>query len=133
MAEISWCGVIAGDVVGSSGVPDGFREALLGHLKDLFQIIGDAWPGLIFAPFEIYRGDGFQRALADPSVSARVVLIIRSGLRSGFSAGGVHITTGARIAIGMGSADFLIARTSADAGGERFLICLVRGTSLFIT
>jgi hypothetical protein len=120
LAEISLCAVITGDIIGSSRIPASSRKEFLDHLKGLFCIIGDRWSSLLLTPFEIYRGDGFQAALSDPSAALRVALVIRSGLRSGFVTSGSLMISDARIAIGVGRTDFLPASTSAEADGEAF-------------
>ena len=112
--------VITGDVTGSSKVSTGKRGHFLGHLKGLFDQIAKGWPAALRAPFQVYRGDSFQGVLSDATASLKVALFLRAGLRSGFTVNGETVINDARIAIGIGSIDFLPTDSSAEGDGEAF-------------
>lgn len=120
MSESSFFAVITGDVTGSSRISTEQRGRFLEHLKGLFRLIADTWPDLIRAPFHIYRGDSFQGVLFDPSAALRISLVVRTGLRSGFSIGTGTVVTDARMAIGVGGISYLPEDSSAEADGEAF-------------
>ncbi len=119
--EASLFAVITGDVTGSSRIPANDRSNFLDHLKGLFQTIGDTWPGLLRTPFQIYRGDGFQAALSDPRLALRVALVIRSGLRSGYSTESRSILTDAEKAFSRPEG-FLMDGAEAGEGGTRGML-----------
>ncbi len=112
--------VITGDIVGSSKLQVNQRSHLLSVLKSSFQLIGDILPGEILAPFEIHRGDSFQGVLSKPEVALRVVIIIRASVRYGLEIKRRRYALDARIAVGIGTIDFLPAGRVAEGDGEAF-------------
>ncbi|MCF6154674.1 MAG: hypothetical protein E3K36_05360 [Candidatus Brocadia sp.] len=112
--------VITGDIVGSSRLTTAQRSRLLSVLKSSFNTIKDILPDGIRAPFEIHRGDSFQGVLSKPEAALRVAIIIRAGLRHGFKTKQRRYALDARIAIGIGSIDFLPSGRGSEGDGEAF-------------
>lgn len=87
--------VLTGDIVSSRSLPN--KSHWLRKLQDIIE----KRSGLPKKPrWGIFRGDGFQVELADPSEALRLAILIRAGLRSipEFS----KLKLDARIAIGIG-------------------------------
>ncbi|GAN32409.1 MAG: hypothetical protein DYG83_17270 [Candidatus Brocadia sp. AMX2] len=112
--------VITGDIVGSSKLTASQRSHLLSVLKSSFKTIKDILPDGIRAPFEIHRGDSFQGVLSKPEAALRIAIVIRAGLRHGFEAKQRRYALDARIAVGVGSIDFLPAGRGSEGDGEAF-------------
>ena len=112
--------VITGDIVGSSKLTTSQRKHLLSVLKSTFTSIQDIFPKALCAPFEIHRGDSFQGVLSKPTVAFRVAMIIRANLRYGFKVKQRRYALDTRIAVGIGSIDFLPSGRGAEGDGEAF-------------
>ncbi|NJD76255.1 MAG: hypothetical protein FIB08_04060 [Candidatus Methanoperedens sp.] len=109
--------VITGDIVGSSRFKIGRqREEVLLILKDSFQKIG--LTDIIASPFAIYRGDSFQGVISKPEEALRASIILRANLLSRFRGKGVRLD--ARIAIGLGTIDYLPKKQVGEGDGEAF-------------
>jgi hypothetical protein len=120
MKEKPMLAVITGDVTGFSIIPARKRSSLLNHLKVMFETVHKTWPGIVRAPFEVYRGDSFQGVLLEPALALRVVIFIRAGLRSGFIMDRKSVRCDARMAIGVGTIDYLPSDRGAEGDGEAF-------------
>ena len=112
--------VVTGDIVGSSKLKTSQRSRLLSVLKSSFNTIKDILPDGIRAPFEIHRGDSFQGVLSRPERALQVAIAIRAGLRHGFETKQRRYALDARIAVGVGSIDFLPAGRGYEGDGEAF-------------
>jgi len=112
--------VLTGDIVGSKKISGNQRDNLLDALKLSFSAVEDIFPKVIHAPFEIHRGDSFQGTLSRPELALRVAVVIRAGLRIHFkSKTGPH-GIDARIAMGIGTIDFLPAGRVSEGDGDAF-------------
>jgi hypothetical protein len=120
MTNYKFYAVLTGDIVGSSKLIDSERNHLLSILKSSFNSIENILPGAVSAPFAIYRGDSFQGVLSKPEVALRVAIFIRAGLRNGFKAMQQRFALDARIAVGIGSIDFLPSGQGSEGDGEAF-------------
>ncbi len=107
--------VLTGDLIGSSRFRIEEREEILSILKDSFKIIS---PDIIESPFGIFRGDSFQGVLSRPDEALKAALIIRSSLRSKFKERRPRLD--ARIAIGIGTIDYLPRDQAGEGDGEAF-------------
>jgi hypothetical protein len=107
--------VLTGDLIGSSRFRIQQREEVLSNLKDSFKEIS---PDIIASPFVIFRGDSFQGVLARPEEALKAALIIRASLLSKFK--GKRTRLDARIAIGMGTIDYLPLDQVGEGDGEAF-------------
>ena len=107
--------VLTGDLIGSSRFNIKEREELLFILKDSFKIIS---PDIITSQFVIFRGDSFQGVLSRPDEALNAALIIRASLLSKFK--GKRTRLDARIAIGIGTIDYLPRDQAGEGDGEAF-------------
>ena len=107
--------VLTGDLIGSSRFRIQQREEILSSLKDSFKEIS---PDIIASPFVIFRGDSFQGVLARPEEALKAALIIRASLLSKFK--GKRTRLDARIAIGIGTIDYLPPDQAGEGDGEAF-------------
>jgi hypothetical protein len=112
--------VITGDIVGSSKLTIKQRVHFLEILKTSFTNIEKIFPGIIRSPFEIHRGDSFQGVLSGPENALSVSIIIRVNLRESFKTQRRRKALDARIAIGIGSIDFLPNGRGTEGDGEAF-------------
>ncbi|MCX9083685.1 MAG: SatD family protein [Candidatus Methanoperedens sp.] len=107
--------VLTGDLIGSSRFRKQQREELISNLKGSFQEIS---PDIIVSPFSVFRGDSFQGVLARPEEALKTSLIIRASLRSRFIEERTFLDT--RIAIGIGTIDYLPRDQVGEGDGEAF-------------
>jgi len=107
--------VLTGDLIGSSRFRIQQREEVLSHLKESFKEIS---PDIIASPFVIFRGDSFQGVLSRPDEALNAALIIRASLLSKFK--GKRTRLDARIAIGIGTIDYLPPDQAGEGDGEAF-------------
>jgi hypothetical protein len=112
--------VITGDIVGSSKLTIKQRVQFLEILKTSFTNIEKIFPRIISSPFEIHRGDSFQGVLSGPENALSVSIIIRVNLRESFKTQRRRKALDARIAIGIGSIDFLPNGRGTEGDGEAF-------------
>jgi hypothetical protein len=103
--------VLTGDLIGSSRFRIQQREEVLSNLKDSFQEIS---LDIIASPFVVFRGDSFQGVLARPEEALKATLIIRASLLSRFKEKRTRLD--ARIAIGIGTIDYLVYRLTVPKG-----------------
>lgn len=112
--------VITGDIVGSSKLTINQRDRFLKILKTSFASIDKIFPGIMCSPFEIHRGDSFQGVLSEPEKALSASIIIRVNLRKDFESQRRRKALDARIAIGIGSIDFLPNGRGTEGDGEAF-------------
>jgi class 3 adenylate cyclase len=112
--------VLTGDIVGSSRTLEMRRKYLLDAMKSSFEIVTRLSPSAIAASFEIYRGDSFQGVLSRPETALRTAIALRAALRR-FLKGALHRhTQDARIAIGIGTVDYLAAQKASEGDGDAY-------------
>jgi len=112
--------VITGDIVRSSDIDSDERRHLLDLLKDSFASVEEIFPGILHSPFEIHRGDSFQSVLIRPEQALGAAIIIRIKLRGGFLTPKGLKKIDARMAIGIGTVDFLPDGHGGEGEGEAF-------------
>ena len=101
MSKMDFCAVITGDVIGSrKRGPDKWMPALKGVLSQFGDTPTD---------WDIYRGDGFQVKVKDPSDGLITALKIKSGLKS-------NQGLDARMAIGIGDMTYESSRVGESSG-----------------
>lgn len=112
--------VLTGDLIGSSKFKIKEREEVLSILKDSFMKVAIKARGskLIARPFRIYRGDSFQGVLSMPDEALTSALIIRADLLSKSKEKKSRLD--ARIAIGLGTIDYLPKDQVGEGDGEAF-------------
>lgn len=106
--------VLTGDLVGYSRYKTKDRKEVLLHLKDSFKKLP---LDIIASKFWVFRGDSFQGILSRPEEALKAALIIRSSLVSRYK--GKRSRLDARIAIGIGTVDYLPRRVG-EGDGEAF-------------
>jgi hypothetical protein len=109
--------VLTGDLAGSSRFKsEEQRNEVLSALKDSFDRISP--PDIIASCFMIHRGDSFQGVLGSPEEALKAAILIRAGLLS--KSFGKKLRLDARIAIGVGTIDYLSADQVGEWEGEAF-------------
>lgn len=123
--------VITGDIVNSKAIKDDKRVLLLDSLKEAFTAINNKLIGEKEPPFEIFRGDSFQAIIQKPEQALVVSMLLRSKIRSiqvdaSNKTKSAKNNFDARIAVGIGSVDF-ISKKITESDGQAFLLS---GTTL---
>jgi hypothetical protein len=105
--------VLTGDVVASTRLPLEQRSHFPALFEGLPRSLGTAF-GDDLLPFGVdtVRGDGFQTLVSNPAMALRVALFIRASVRALAEVGYAHL----RIAIGIGTVDFMGNRVSEGLG-----------------
>lgn len=111
--------VLTGDLVKSTKKINK-RDLVMSVIKDSFKLVDDTFPGLMYAPFYIYRGDSFQGVMSQPETALRAAIIMRTGLLFGFDRQVKAEALDTRIVIGIGTIDFLPKRRGAEGDGIAF-------------
>lgn len=114
MANKKIYAVLTGDLVGYSRYKTKDRKEVLLHLKDSFKKLP---LDITASKFWVFRGDSFQGILSRPEEALKAALIIRSSLVSRYK--GKRSRLDARIAIGIGTVDYLPRRVG-EGDGEAF-------------
>jgi len=113
--------VLTGDVVNSSRLDNQNRVKLPVILKASFNLVKSILPDAIHSPFTIFRGDSFQGVLLKPADALKAALLIRAQLIFNFSGPLLREAIDARIAIGIGTINFLPKnRKSSEGDGQAF-------------
>jgi len=113
-------GVITGDIVGSSKIMEEQREQLMLSLKSAFETVNSIVPDIVHAPFEIYRGDSFQGVFSHPEKALHAAIVIRAGLRYMFKTKQLRHAIDARMAVGIGTIDYLPGNRASEGDGEAY-------------
>lgn len=108
--------VLTGDVTHSTGLPKGMRANLPGVLRNISTSALANFAGSIHHPVDVFRGDSWQLLVDDPSLSLRIALFVRANLRASFEDARVDT----RIAIGVGTVDFVPENGVSGGDGEAF-------------
>jgi hypothetical protein len=115
--------VITGDVVGSSKLSPHQRKKLLVTLKRAARSVQKAFGKNVPFGIDIFRGDSWQLFVFDPSKSIRVGLFMRAAFKAQWGKG----KNDTRIAIGVGTVDFIPSDRISEGDGEAFRLS---GTAL---
>jgi len=108
--------VLTGDIVGSSRLVDSERVRLHDILISSSKRVVERFTDLVPMKPEIFRGDGWQFVVTDPSKALRVGLFFRASIRASMRQ--KRIDT--RISIGIGTIDFLPRNNVSGGDGEAF-------------
>lgn len=106
--------ILTGDIVGSRKLEPAERRRLPRVLERLGTELA-AWPQVPLA-LSRHRGDGWQVLVSAPDRALRAALFVRTTLRSRFP--GRRVDT--RIAVGVGTLDFLPGDRIADGDGAAY-------------
>jgi hypothetical protein len=120
MSDPKLYAVLTGDVVGSSKLDADQHHQLATVLKSSFQVVKQMLPEAVTVPFEIYRGDSFQGLLSQPETALRAVIAIRAHIRCSLNIKKRKDALDARVAVGIGTVDFLPAHRVTEGDGEAF-------------
>lgn len=114
--------VVSGDIVGSSTLRSPDRKALLDQLLELSQTLrswlNDAMP----LEISVHSGDSWQFLLTQPGRALSAALFCRAFLRSidAPDEKSPKLKIDARIAIGIGTVDFVPGKNVTEGDGEAF-------------
>jgi hypothetical protein len=108
--------VLTGDVIGSARLSTPHRKKLFDLLRRSSTSVMNAYPGDIPLPVDVFRGDSWQLIVADPVKAPAVALYVRAVLREGWGSGKID----SRIAIGIGTIDFIPGDRASEGDGEAF-------------
>lgn len=108
--------VLTGDVVHSTRMTGKARRRLHDALYSTSGELREHFCGLVPYDVDIYRGDSWQLLVSAPHKALRVALYFRSRLRSHFESDKVDT----RVAIGVGSVDFLPEKGVSTGDGDAF-------------
>jgi hypothetical protein len=106
--------VLTGDVVGSSDLAPDDRKRLPELLREvergLVALLGDG----LAAPMAVFGGDSWQVLLARPADALRAALFVRASLQ------GSKLAIDTRVAVAVGTIDFVPDGRIEEADGEAF-------------
>lgn len=103
--------IITGDIVDSTKLNLAERDIMINALRAIPEILNP----ISQVTMEIFRGDSFQIQILDAVKAAKAAIAIRAWLRSQ-NAGAAKNPMDARLAIGIGSADFQSDSLSTSDG-----------------
>jgi len=111
--------VLTGDIVGSTRFMGTERKKLYDCITQASKKLVEAFPQSIPLVPAIFRGDSWQVLVKNPSKSLRIALYFRALLKS-CNAGIAGKRIDSRIAIGIGTIDFLPPREVSSGDGEAY-------------
>jgi hypothetical protein len=76
------CGVITGDIIGSSDLARDDRRKLYDVMREAGRMVEDYFADAIALPVDIFAGDTWQILVSDPPMTLRIALFYRSIIRS---------------------------------------------------
>ncbi len=107
---------LTGDAIQSSRLDSEARSRLHDAILNTGEELSDAFPGLVIDGINIFRGDSVQFLLNDPAKSLRAALFFRAALKASTGA----LKADMRIAIGVGTIDFMPEASKGGADGEAY-------------
>lgn len=106
--------VITGDIIKSSSLEAPDRQRLPEQIHEISCLLTEWLGDEVLTPISIFGGDSWQILLANPGDALRVALFIRASLL----ASPLNVDT--RLAIAVGSVDFVPESGIEEADGEAF-------------
>ncbi|MGL4513659.1 MAG: hypothetical protein ACRCT8_11270 [Lacipirellulaceae bacterium] len=106
--------VLTGDVVGSSELAADDRKKLPSLLREVERGLGRLLGDGLAAPMAVFGGDSWQVLLARPSDALRAALFVRASLQ------GSELGIDTRVAVAVGTIDFVPDGRIEEADGEAF-------------
>jgi len=110
--------VLTGDIVDSSKLKERQRVELHKAMVNTSDELRLRFGKIVPLSVDIYRGDSWQFIVSDPANSLRVGLFYRSYIRAKMESKKIDT----RVAIGIGSIDFLPGNKASRGDGEAFRI-----------
>lgn len=107
---------LTGDVIKSSRLDSEARKKLSETILVTGEELKKSFPGLVVDGINIFRGDSVQFLIDSPVKSLRAALFFRAALK----AAGDDTKTDMRIAIGIGTIDFIPETAKGGADGEAY-------------
>ncbi len=108
--------ILTGDVVHSSRLKHDHRKQLYASLQSCSRRLREAFPASVPFDVDIFRGDSWQLWVVDPVQALRVALFYRAALRAAMQ---TH-QFDSRLAIGIGTVDFIPEQGLSGGDGEAF-------------
>jgi hypothetical protein len=108
--------VLTGDLVGSRQLAGDQVEALFQNLNDLWGQFAERHAGAVIGRIEVFRGDGWQAALAQPSLAVKAALFLRAVVK----AQPFDQVVDTRVGIGIGRVDVLKPDRLNESNGPAF-------------
>lgn len=108
--------VLTGDVIGSRRLTAKELEAVFDDVRYLWKAFGSHHSGAVVGTLEIFRGDGWQAALAKPWLAVEAAAFLRAAFRAQEATRRVD----SRIGIGLGGVEHLDANRLRESNGEAF-------------
>ncbi|MBN1266410.1 MAG: hypothetical protein JXA25_13010 [Anaerolineales bacterium] len=108
--------VLTGDIVSFSDYAESTRKEILSMLNQAAVHIQNLYPAVLPYDIGLYRGDGWQLVVLNPSLALRIALLIRCILKTGIN----NKDMDTRIAIAIGAADYLPEGNIETGDGEVF-------------
>jgi hypothetical protein len=108
--------VLTGDIIGFSAYTESTRKEILASLHQAAALISELYPQHIPCEIGLYRGDGWQLVISEPSLALRIALLIRCFLKTRINKKNMDT----RVAIAIGEADYLPEESLQTGDGEAF-------------
>lgn len=108
--------VLTGDIISFSDYAEKTRREILSVLNQSAARIQNLYPAEMPYNIGLYRGDGWQLVVMDPSLALKVALLIRCALKTGIDSKRMDT----RIAIAIGTADYMPEGDIETGDGEVF-------------
>lgn len=110
------CAVITGDFIGFSPLPAEARQRIYCLAVECGACMKEVFAGCMPYDLDVFRGDGWQVLFSDPAAAYRAGLFFRAFMR----ACSPVRETDVRMAIGLGSVDYVPAGRVSAGDGEAF-------------
>ena len=108
--------ILTGDLVGSRRLSGDQLEELFKNLNDLWSQFGKAHAGAVVGRLEVFRGDGWQAALANPTLGVKAAVFLRAAVKLQSEAHRLDT----RIGLGLGTVDNLDPSHLSSSNGAAF-------------
>lgn len=108
--------VLTGDVIDSRKLSASQLEVLFGNVRDLWKSFGKVHSGAVVGTLEVFRGDGWQAALAKPALCVEAAVFLRAAFRA--QPGEIRVDS--RIGIGVGMVERLDPDRLSESNGPAF-------------
>jgi hypothetical protein len=114
------CGVITGDIVGSSELPKDERRELYDIMREAGQLVEEHFADAIALPVDIFAGDTWQVLVIEPAMTLRIAMFYRAIIRSQTHPDGKDRKLDTRLVMAIGPIDFVPAERTSEGEGEAF-------------
>lgn len=108
--------VLTGDIAGSRRLSRRVRTELPAALRGIASTARERFAKAVCHPIDVFRGDSWQLLVREPSRSLRIALFMRANLRAAFE----ETRVDTRVAIGVGTVDFVPETDISGGDGEAF-------------